>query len=66
MLDVRASDKTWLLRQLSAQAAAEVRLDPEDVTAQIVKREELGSTGVGDGVSHPVLSENSIRPGFAS
>ena len=53
MLDVRASDKTRLLRQLSAQAAAKVGLDPEDVMAQIVKREELGSTGVGDGVALP-------------
>jgi PTS system nitrogen regulatory IIA component len=52
-LDVRANDKTTLLRQLSAQAAAEAGLNPEDVTAQIVRREELGSTGVGDGVGLP-------------
>jgi PTS system nitrogen regulatory IIA component len=53
MLEIRASDKTQLLRQLSALAATEVQLDPEAVTAQIVKREELGSTGVGDGVALP-------------
>jgi PTS system nitrogen regulatory IIA component len=53
MLDIRASDKTQLLRQLSALAATEVQLDPEAVSAQIVKREELGSTGVGDGVALP-------------
>jgi len=53
VLDMRAGDKTQLLRQLSAQAAAELGLDPEQVMAQILKREELGSTGVGDGVALP-------------
>jgi len=53
MLDLRASNKTQLLRQLSTQAAAEVGLDPDEVAMQIVKREELGSTGVGSGVALP-------------
>jgi PTS system nitrogen regulatory IIA component len=53
ILDVRASDKVHLLHQLSTQAAAEVGLDPDEVAAQIAKREELGSTGVGDGVALP-------------
>jgi nitrogen PTS system EIIA component len=53
MVDVRASDKGRLLRQLSAQAAARVGLDEEDVFGQIAKREELGSTGVGNGVALP-------------
>jgi PTS system nitrogen regulatory IIA component len=53
MLNIRASDKTQLLLQLSVLAATEVRMDTEAVTAQIAKREELGSTGVGDGVALP-------------
>jgi PTS system nitrogen regulatory IIA component len=53
MLDLRASDKTQLLRQISTQAAAEVGLDSDEVAMQIVKREELGSTGVGSGVALP-------------
>jgi nitrogen PTS system EIIA component len=53
MLEVRASDKVSLLRQLSSQAAAEVGLDPNEVSTQIAKREELGSTGVGSGVALP-------------
>ena len=53
MLDVRASDKSRLLHQLSAKAAVEVGLDAADVSKQIVKREELGSTGVGNGVALP-------------
>ena len=53
LLDVRASDKSRLLYKLSTQAAAEVGLDAADVSKQIAKREELGSTGVGNGVALP-------------
>ena len=53
MIDVRASDKRRLLRQLSAQAAAKAGLDPDEVGDRIAKREELGSTGVGNGVALP-------------
>jgi nitrogen PTS system EIIA component len=53
MLDVRTSDKSRLLHQLSTLAAAEVGLDAADVSKQIAKREELGSTGVGNGVALP-------------
>ena len=53
MIDVRASDKTHLLQQLSAQAANALDLDSDDVSEQITKREELGSTGVGNGVGLP-------------
>jgi PTS system nitrogen regulatory IIA component len=53
MIDVRASDKTRLLQQLSAQAANALGLDSDEVSEQITKREELGSTGVGNGVGLP-------------
>jgi len=52
-LDVRESDKARLLQQLSSQAAAKVGLSANEVCTQIIKREELGSTGVGDGVALP-------------
>jgi nitrogen PTS system EIIA component len=53
MIDVRASDKARLLRELSTKAAAEAGLDPGEVSTEIAKREELGSTGVGNGVALP-------------
>jgi PTS system nitrogen regulatory IIA component len=53
LVDVRASDKVQLLRDLSARAALEVALDPAFVSAEILKREELGSTGLGSGVAIP-------------
>ena len=52
-LDVCESDKARLLQQLSSQAAAKVGLSANEVCTQITKREELGSTGVGNGVALP-------------
>jgi PTS system nitrogen regulatory IIA component len=53
LLDVRTSDKSRLLKQLSTEAAAKAGLDEEEVFKEIAKREELGSTGVGNGVALP-------------
>jgi nitrogen PTS system EIIA component len=64
MVDVRASDKSRLLRQLSAQAAARVGLDEEDVSGPIAEREELGSTGVGNGVALPHARLASLKAPF--
>jgi PTS system nitrogen regulatory IIA component len=64
MLDVRAIDKTRLLRQLSTQAASEVGLDPDEVATQIARREELGSTGVGNGVALPHARVPGLKAPF--
>lgn len=64
MLDVRASDKSRLLHQLSAQAAVEVGLDAAEVAKQIAKREELGSTGVGNGVALPHARLKGLKSPF--
>ena len=53
MIDVRASDKRRLLEQLSTQAAAEAGLSGDIVVREVAEREELGSTGVGNGVAIP-------------
>ena len=65
MIDVRASDKTRLLRHLSAQAASELGLDPDEVSTLIAEREELGSTGVGNGVALPHARLQSLKAPFA-
>ncbi|MGZ5863669.1 MAG: PTS sugar transporter subunit IIA [Methyloceanibacter sp.] len=64
VLDVRASNKERLLEQLSAQAAAAVGLDPDEVSAEIAKREELGSTGVGNGVALPHARVHGLTAPF--
>jgi PTS system nitrogen regulatory IIA component len=64
LLDVRAKDKGRLLRQLATQAAAKVGLDAEAVSEQIAKREELGSTGVGNGVALPHARMHDLKTPF--
>jgi nitrogen PTS system EIIA component len=64
MIDVRASDKTRLLQQLSAQAAIALGLDSDEVSEQIIKREELGSTGVGNGVGLPHARLTGLKAPF--
>jgi PTS system nitrogen regulatory IIA component len=53
LVDVRAPDKIQLLKDLSARAAQKIALDPAIVSTEILKREELGSTGLGSGVAIP-------------
>jgi PTS system nitrogen regulatory IIA component len=63
-IDMRVGDKASLLRQLATQAAAEVGLDAEEVSDQIAKREELGSTGVGNGVALPHARLKGLKSPF--
>jgi nitrogen PTS system EIIA component len=53
MIDVAAGDKQKLLLALARQAGAILDVPPEHVLAELQKREELGSTGVGGGVALP-------------
>jgi PTS system nitrogen regulatory IIA component len=51
--DLRVSDKTRLLQELSRRAAEALQLPAERVSGEILKREQLGSTGMGQGVAIP-------------
>ena len=53
MIDVRASNKRLLLQELAAKAATSLGLRVDQVAPDLLKREELGSTGVGGGVAIP-------------
>jgi len=53
MIDVKASNKRQLLQELAARAAAVAGLGADQVASQLLKREELGSTGIGKGVAIP-------------
>ena len=52
-IDVAATDKQKLLQTLAQKVGAIVDVDPELILAELHKREELGSTGVGGGVALP-------------
>jgi PTS system nitrogen regulatory IIA component len=53
LIDVRASQKGPLLQELAAKAAAGLGLPADHVTSYLMKREELGSTGIGQGIAIP-------------
>jgi PTS system nitrogen regulatory IIA component len=53
MIDVRASNKRTLLQEFAAKAADSAGLRVEQVASLLLKREELGSTGIGKGVAIP-------------
>jgi PTS system nitrogen regulatory IIA component len=53
MIDVRASNKRMLLQEFAAKAAASLGLNVEQIAPYLLKREELGSTGIGRGVAIP-------------
>jgi PTS system nitrogen regulatory IIA component len=53
LTDIRAANKQQLLEQLCRKAAVNVPVTADDMLAHILKREALGSTGVGNGVAIP-------------
>jgi PTS system nitrogen regulatory IIA component len=53
MIDVRISDKNGLLRELATKAASSLKLPVDQVAPLLLKRESLGSTGIGRGVAVP-------------
>ena len=53
MIDVRASNKRLLLQEFAAKAAAGLGLPVEKIASYLLKRENLGSTGIGHGVAIP-------------
>jgi len=52
-IDVAASDKKKLLSELARSAATKLEMPSDGIVAALLKREDLGSTGVGGGVAIP-------------
>jgi PTS system nitrogen regulatory IIA component len=53
MIDVRATNKRLLLQELATKAAAGLGIPVDQIAPYLLKREELGSTGIGRGVAIP-------------
>jgi nitrogen PTS system EIIA component len=64
LLDVRARDKVAVLDELSSRAAAVLNLSAELIAHEIERREELGSTGIGGGVSMPHARFREVKKPF--
>ena len=62
--DLRASDKARLLWQLAQRAQFAVGLPAELIANELLKREELGSTGVGHGVAIPHTRLQALKRPF--
>lgn len=61
---LRASDKTALLEDLARRAGRSLDLDADTILAALVRREGLGSTGVGDGLALPHARLETVRKPF--
>jgi PTS system nitrogen regulatory IIA component len=61
LVGLRAANKRALLDTLARRAADSLGLFPEDVLSALLRREELGSTGVGEGVALPHARLDAIR-----
>ena len=64
IFNVRAFDKARLLQELSRQAAASLNLRADLISGDILKREDLGSTGMGNGVAIPHARIPNLKKPF--
>jgi PTS system nitrogen regulatory IIA component len=53
LIDVRGADKAQLLQELAHRASTNLNLPAERISSELLKREQLGSTGTGGGVAIP-------------
>lgn len=53
VLTCAAADKRQLFDRLAARAASSTGYEPQDIFATLWGREELGSTGLGNGIAIP-------------
>jgi PTS system nitrogen regulatory IIA component len=63
-IDLSPRDKRALLRDLAHQAAVVLKVEDDIVFSALLKREELGSTGVGNGVAIPHVRLEQVRNPF--
>jgi nitrogen PTS system EIIA component len=65
VFDLHAHDKSGLLKDLSTRAASALGLPADLVAAEIKRRDELGSTGIGGGASMPHARFRQVKKPFA-
>jgi len=63
-IDLSLRDKRALLRDLAHRAAVVLNVEDDIVFSALLKREELGSTGVGNGVAIPHVRLEQVRNPF--
>lgn len=63
-IDVRAADKSSLLKGLAVRAGAALQLPAEAIANALERRDDLGSTGIGGGVCIPHARLRELRQPF--
>lgn len=63
-INVRAADKHQLLQDLARKVAPDLKLPADHIASELLKREELGSTGMGAGVAIPHARFREIEKPF--
>jgi PTS system nitrogen regulatory IIA component len=64
VVDLAVADKRALLHDLAHRVAPLLKVDDASVFNALVKREELGSTGVGNGVAIPHVRLEQVKEPF--
>src|SRR5262245_38430550 len=65
VIDLPVRDKRALLHDLAHRAAPALKVDYAIVFNALLKREELGSTGIGNGVAIPHVRLEQVKKPFA-
>jgi PTS system nitrogen regulatory IIA component len=64
VIDLSVHSKSALLHDLARRAALVLKVDDDIVFRALLKREELGSTGVGNGVAIPHVRLEQVKKPF--
>jgi PTS system nitrogen regulatory IIA component len=64
VVDLPVHSKSALLHDLAHRAALVLKVDDDTVFSALLKREELGSTGVGNGVAIPHVRLEQVKKPF--
>lgn len=64
LVGVKAPDKARLLNELAARSAAILTLSAPEITQEVLRREELGSTGMGHGIAIPHARVQGLQKPF--
>ena len=61
LVDFNASSKKHVLDSLSKLAEEEIKVSYKTILDNLIKREKLGSTAVGNGIAIPHTNESSLK-----
>lgn len=64
LFNIRVSDKEELLQALAHKACAKLALSESEIFSELLKRESLGSTGMGNGVAIPHARFRALEKPF--